>query len=104
MDIDPDEDNGPDDGAIEDNIDKNYAHTAIPEPDDDEPHQRKRKKKRQRQAGDSTAGDDEALDAAMPSKLHSDDPGNFLKLCMALKILRSKKITDKQIDETEALL
>ncbi|KAJ2929408.1 hypothetical protein H1R20_g7676, partial [Candolleomyces eurysporus] len=36
--------------------------------------------------------------------LHPDDPANFMKLCQALRLLLSREISDKQIDEAEQLL
>jgi hypothetical protein len=103
MDIDPDEDNGPDDGAIEDDDDEYDAQAVTSELDDNEPDQRTGRNKHRRGACDSIA-DDEAQDAATASMLHPDDPGNFLKLCTALKILQSKKIIDAELDESEGLL
>ena len=103
MDIDPDEDNGPDDGAIQDDEEEYNAQAVTPEQDDDEPHQHTGRNKRRRGACNSIA-DDEAQDAVTASMLHPDDPGNFLKLGTALKILRSKKIMDAELDEVEALL
>ena len=103
MDIDLDEDNGPDDKAIQDDEDKYSAQAVTSELDDDEPHQHTGQNKCRHGACNSIA-DDEAQDAVMASMLHMDDPGNFLKLSTALKILRSKKIVDAELDEVEALL
>lgn len=36
--------------------------------------------------------------------LHSDDPANFLKLSMAIRILIKRTIVDDDIDEADRLL
>ncbi|KII85388.1 hypothetical protein PLICRDRAFT_31629 [Plicaturopsis crispa FD-325 SS-3] len=99
MDVDP-EDNG-DNEAVEDDDDV-YAPEDRGDSDPEGQRQYTRPKKRRRKAKDRTV--DEEQDSATPSHLHQDDPGNFLKLCTALKILVSREITDREIDEADTLL
>jgi hypothetical protein len=49
-------------------------------------------------------GEDIEDDEDTPSGLHPDDPGNFLKLCQALRLLISRRITDQQINQADELL
>ncbi|RXW12469.1 hypothetical protein EST38_g13387 [Candolleomyces aberdarensis] len=58
------------------------------------------KKKRARIAKEVDPEEEEEL----PACLHPDDPANFMKLCQALRLLLSREISDKQIDEAEQLL
>jgi hypothetical protein len=102
MDVDPDDDNGFDAGAIDED-DIYDPHISEDEDLDEGPVRPGTSRKRRRKAADSTA-DDEAQDAATPSRLHPNDPGNFLKLCTALKILLSRKITNAQLDQADNLI
>jgi hypothetical protein len=99
MDVDPDLDNGEDAGAIEANSDD---YEAGNHDGDNNPQFRKIGRSGKRQHKDST--DDEAGKGPKPSNLHPDDPGNFLKLCTALKILVSREITNSQIETAQGLL
>jgi hypothetical protein len=90
MDIDPDDDNGVEAGAIDD--DEEVGYSTKPKP-----------RKRRKQTTGTTA-EDEAHDAATPSNLHQDDPGNFLKLCTALKILVAPTITEAELQEADGLI
>jgi hypothetical protein len=103
MDVDPDDNNGLDAGAIDED-DIYNPHISDDEEDVDEgPLRPATSRKRRRKARDSTA-EDEAQDAATPSRLHPSDPGNFLKLCTALKILLSRKITNALLDQADNLI
>jgi hypothetical protein len=98
MDIDPEEDNGVDDGVLGDADDDDYGGASQPE------HTAPSGRKRRRKNADTTA-EDEAADNATPSNLHCDDPGNFLKLCHALWILTSRsKITEADLKDADHLL
>ena len=93
MDVDPESNNGEDAGAIEvDYDDYCVDHQAdSDEESDSAPSSGKRRRK--------TANDD-----TRPSNLHPDDPPHFLKLCMALKLLVSREITDEQLEHAGQLL
>ncbi|PBK68529.1 hypothetical protein ARMSODRAFT_1019655 [Armillaria solidipes] len=82
QDIDPDEDNSIDDGAQDAPDDHDYGTRPCKRP----------------KAGLSVA-EEEELDCHRPSNLHRDDPANFLKLCLALRILVKKKITDSELEQ-----
>lgn len=88
MDIDLDSDNDPDAGAIE-GPEESYGKSAH------------RHKKRKIQL---TAEEEEARDNASPGNLHVNDPGNFLKLCLALRLLLAKTITDEDIDKADTYI
>lgn len=92
MDIDPEEDNGLDQGAMEDDADDEYGLN---------PTQQKRKRRKKKV---TTNEEDEAQDNATPSNLHRNDPGNFLKLCTALKILVGRSITEEDLKIADSLL
>ncbi|RXW14351.1 hypothetical protein EST38_g11510 [Candolleomyces aberdarensis] len=64
------------------------------------------KKKRARVAKSSTHGANkpEPEEEELAACLHPDDPANFMKLCEALRLLLSREISDRQIDEAERLL
>jgi hypothetical protein len=62
---------------------------------------RKRPRQTLQQDGEDINDED---DEDTPSGLHPDDPANFLKLCRALRLLMSRKITDQQINEADQLL
>ncbi len=51
-----------------------------------------------------TAAEEEERDNAMVSNLHRDDPANFVKLCKALRILVSKRITVDDLNISDTLL
>jgi hypothetical protein len=52
-----------------------------------------------------TGSEDEAEDdSGKPANLHPDDPTNFAKLIMAIKLLLSNPVTDEQLDEGDRLL
>ncbi|KAF8057435.1 hypothetical protein FPV67DRAFT_1677229 [Lyophyllum atratum] len=92
MDVDPDHDNGIDDGAISNDS------------DDPEHEERPRARRTRKRKNADTTAEDEAIDNATPSNLHEDDPGNFLKLCTALKILVSRTITEHDLTNADRLL
>ena len=83
MDVDPDSDNGKDEGAVEIGTDDEFDGT--------DPGKKRRE----------NTGED---DSHLPSNLHPADPGNFLKLCSAVKLLCSRSITEAEILEADALL
>jgi hypothetical protein len=60
--------------------------------------------KRARQRTTQHQGDDMDDDEETPLGLHPDDPANFLKLCRALRLLMSRRITDIQINQADDLL
>lgn len=60
--------------------------------------------KRARRRTTQHEGDDMDDDEETPSGLHPDDPANFLKLCRALRLLMSRRITDIQINQADDLL
>lgn len=92
MDIDTDPENGIDAGAVDDDDDDNSYGT------------RKRRKCRDKKVP-STTEEDEVKDHTTPSNLHPNDPGNFLKLCAALKILVSRRlITEEGLNEADELI
>jgi hypothetical protein len=104
MDIDPDEENGVDAGAVDEiNIEDIYDPHMSDSDDDNEELSGRTANKRRRKAKNSNV-EDEAQDAATPGRLHPRDPGNFLKLCAALKIFASRKITESQIEEADGLI
>lgn len=80
-DIDPEEDNGVDNGAWPTHNDNSYSTCP-------------RKCLRQ----GLSIPEEEECDNRRPSNLHPNDPGNFLKLCTALRILVKKRITDAELD------
>jgi hypothetical protein len=92
MDIDPEEDNGLNHGAIEDDNDNEYGLN---------PTQQKCCKQCKKT---TTNEEDEAHDNGTPSNLHQNDPGNFLKLCMALKILVRWTITEEDLQKADSLI
>lgn len=59
------------------------------------------KRKRKSKASENVSDDE---DDDLPSCLHPDDPENFLKLCRALRILVSRRVTDEEIDEADKLM
>ncbi|KAJ7277643.1 hypothetical protein C8J57DRAFT_173563 [Mycena rebaudengoi] len=91
MDIDPDHTNGIDDGAVSSDDDDDYRTTQ----------QRRRKRPKQ---DTNTQADDEARDNRSAPNLHPDDPGNFLKLCTAIKILVSRTITEEELVIADKLI
>ena len=97
MDVDPDSDNGEDAGAID--VDVDSYHLDNHEESDDHSDSAPQSSKRRRRNG---ANNDPT--STRPSNLHPDNPANFLKLCMALKLLVSRKITDDQIEQASQLL
>jgi hypothetical protein len=86
MDIDLEEDNGMDHGSIEDDNNDEYGFN---------PTQQKDCKRRKKTA--TTHEEDKAYDNATPSNLHQNNPGNFLKLCTALKILVGRTISEEDL-------
>ena len=103
MDVDPEDDNGVDAGAIDDDDGISSIHElSDPEKSDGETNKYQTRRKRRRRQDD--VADGEAQDAALPSRLHPNDPGNFLKLCTALKLLVSHPITAAQIEEADGLI
>ncbi|KZP21905.1 hypothetical protein FIBSPDRAFT_739745 [Athelia psychrophila] len=60
---------------------------------------RKRKKKQQ---DDEGSGEDH--DEDVPSRLHPDDPDNFIKLSTALRLLLARHLTEADISTSDALL
>jgi hypothetical protein len=42
--------------------------------------------------------DDEDSDEDVPSRLHPDDPDNFVKLCTALRILLARELDDADVE------
>ncbi|KAJ7188886.1 hypothetical protein C8R46DRAFT_1024111 [Mycena filopes] len=88
MDIDPDATNGLDAGAENDS-------------ENDQDYGRQTRRKRPKP---STDAEDEARDNASPPNLHPADPGNFLKLSTAIKILVSDEITEAQLQASDTLL
>lgn len=89
MDIDPDETNGLDAGANDNSEDDNYGVTPA--------------RKRRKRPSQSTEVEDEVRDDATPSNLHPADPGNFLKLSSAIKILVSDTITEPELQSADKL-
>lgn len=59
---------------------------------------------RKRRRTQKNAQDDEAHDEATPANLHPHDPGNFLKLCRAIRILVGRRITEGELQEADQLL
>jgi hypothetical protein len=52
-----------------------------------------------------TGSEDEVEDdSGKPANLHPDDPANFSKLIMAIKLLLSTPVTDAQLAEGDRLL
>ncbi|KAJ7156359.1 hypothetical protein C8R46DRAFT_1115786 [Mycena filopes] len=88
MDIDPDATNGLDAGAENDS-------------ENDQDYGRQTRRKRPKPGTDA---EDEARDNASPPNLHPADPGNFLKLSTAIKILVSDEITEAQLRASDTLL
>ncbi|KAJ2911765.1 hypothetical protein MD484_g8649, partial [Candolleomyces efflorescens] len=58
------------------------------------------KKKRVAQPADNSDEEEDSLAAC----LHPDDPSNFMKLCLALRLLLARQISDQEIDEAGTLL
>lgn len=88
---------------------KKAAKAGVPVPDDaaaeeEVENQPNLNGKRRRKAATGEEEDDDEEDDETPSCLHPDDPGNFLKLSEALRILLGRKINDVQIDQAEGLL
>lgn len=103
MDVDPEGDNGLDAGIIEEEEDIYDPHMSDVEDEEEHPVRPGQSKRRRRKAKDSTV-DDEAQDNATPSRLHSRDPGNFLKLCAALKTLTSREIMADELEKADSLI
>jgi hypothetical protein len=90
MDIDPDDTNGLDAGAVASDDDEYGINPT-----------QQRRRKRQKQ---NTEADDELRDNSSAPNLHPDDPGNFLKLCTAVKILVSRTISETDLSLADKLL
>ena len=105
MDVDPEEEiNGVDAGAMDNENEAMFdPHMSDIEDEEEYPVRPGQSKKRRRKAKDTTA-EDEAQDAATPSRLHPRDPANFLKLCSAIKILVSPEVTSEQLEDADGLL
>ncbi|KAJ7774305.1 hypothetical protein DFH07DRAFT_952551 [Mycena maculata] len=76
MDIDPDDNNGMDSDALDQNNDSDDEYGINPT---------------------QTRQEDEIRDNATPINLHQDDPGNFLKLCTSIKIFVRDRITEAEL-------
>ena len=100
MDIDPDEENGVDAGAVNEIEDMYDPRMSDSDEDEELPGTSSKRRRKVK----NTNAEDEAQDAATPSHLHPRDPGNFLKLGTALKIFASCKITESQIEEADSLI
>ncbi|KAJ7799473.1 hypothetical protein B0H14DRAFT_3787754 [Mycena olivaceomarginata] len=87
MDIDPEDSNGVDTGALsEDDSGDEYGINPT--------QSRRRKRPRKPQ---STEAEDEARDSNTPVNPHPDDPANFLKLCTAIKSYVRESITEDEL-------
>ena len=103
MDVDPEDDNGVDAGAIDDD-DRIFSIHELSDPEESDGETNKHQMRRKCCQRQDDVVDDEAQDAALPSRLHPNDPGNFPKLCTALKLLVSCPITAAQIEEADGLI
>ncbi|KAF7358278.1 hypothetical protein MVEN_00876900 [Mycena venus] len=93
MDIDPDDSNGVDAGALsEDDSGDEYGINPT--------QSRRRKRPRKPQ---STEAEDEARDSNTPVNLHPDDPANSLKLCTAIKTYVRESITEDELVRADKL-
>ncbi|KAE9386142.1 hypothetical protein BT96DRAFT_960642 [Gymnopus androsaceus JB14] len=89
----PDTDDIPDDGALDNSMDDTtFSERSQP------PHAKRKKR------NVNTSTEDEAADVASGANLHPDDPQHFLKLCSALCLLVSKSITDEELNEADILI
>jgi len=79
-------------GAIEDSDDEEYGQKSHTGPS-------AQKRARRAKANEITPEDE-----MRESKLHANDPGNFLKLCIALQILVSRTITEEDLIRADSLL
>ncbi|KAJ3500582.1 hypothetical protein NLJ89_g9730 [Agrocybe chaxingu] len=93
MDIDPDSDNGVDEGALEGDEEEYGMNT-----------QHAGTRKRRRNKANEITPEDEARDEATPINLRPEDPGNFLKLCMAIQLLVQRRITEEDLKQADSLL
>lgn len=48
--------------------------------------------------------DDEDSDEDVPSRLHPDDPDNFVKSCTALRILLARELDDADVEVADELI
>lgn len=77
---------------------------SIDDSDDDETFGVQSSRKRWRRKTTETTFNEEAREAATPSNLSDQDPGNFLKLCLAIQLLTSRRITEAELVEADNLL